>query len=98
MDRLADIARELAKVREPAALERLLRELLTRSEAQKVSLRWEIVRLLTAGKSQRAVAHKLGVSLCNITRGARVLKKQGSAMKRVFNQQSPVSKQSIQRS
>ncbi len=87
MDRIADIARVLANVRQPGTVEHLLRELLTKSEAEKLSLRWEIVQLLSAGKSQRTIAHQLGVSLCKITRGARELKKKRSTLKSVFKQQ-----------
>ena len=83
VDRLADIARVLAEMREPKSVERLLRELLTRSEAEKLSLRWDIVRYLSEGRSQRTIARRLGVSLCKITRGARELKKRGSVLKQV---------------
>lgn len=85
VDRIADIARVLAQMRQPETVERLLRELLTESEAQKLSRRWEIVRCLSEGKSQRAIARRLGVSLCNITRGSRELKKRKSTLKRVFS-------------
>ena len=86
MDGITDIARVLAEIREPQTVERLLRELLTKSEAKKLSLRWEIVQFLFAGKSQRTIAQQVGVSLCNITRGARELKKKGSTLKRVLEQ------------
>lgn len=92
MDRIPDIARVVAQLREPRAVEHLLRELLTESEAQKLSLRWDIVRLLSEGKSQRATARRLGVSLCKITRGARELKKGRSVLKLVFQKQSSPSK------
>jgi TrpR family trp operon transcriptional repressor len=88
MDRISDIARVLAGMRDPAAVEHILRELLTGAEAEKLSLRWDIVRLLLDGKSQRAIAHELGVSLCNVTRGARELKKKGSVLKNVFETKS----------
>ena len=98
MDRIADIARAFAKVREAATIERLLRELLTQSEAERLSLRWDIVRFLSEGKSQRLVAHQLGVSLCKITRGARELKNKNSALRKVFDQRStPVSTHIIKR-
>jgi TrpR family trp operon transcriptional repressor len=93
MDRLADIARVLAKLTDPKAVERLLRELLTPSEIKKLSLRWDIVRLLAEGRSQRAIARRLGVSLCKITRGARELKKRGSLLRKVFDSQSAPSAQ-----
>jgi len=85
VDRIANIARVLAQMRRPQTVERLLRELLTESEAEKLSRRWEIVRFLSEGKSQRTIARRLRVSLCNITRGARELKKRRSTLKRVFS-------------
>jgi TrpR family trp operon transcriptional repressor len=91
VDRLANIARVLAEIREAVTIEHLLRELLTESEAEKLSLRWDIVRFLSEGRSQRTVARQLGVSLCKITRGARELKKRRSALKSVFAQQSSSS-------
>ena len=91
VDRIAEIARVLVQLREPRTVERLLRELLTESEAEEFSLRWEIVRCLCQGKSQRTIARELGVSLCKITRGARELKRKGSVLKRVFEQQSSPS-------
>lgn len=84
VDRIADIARVLATARTPAVVEKLLRELLTPGEVQRLSLRWEIVRLLAAGRSQRTIARRLGVSLCNITRGARELKQDESMLRRVL--------------
>jgi TrpR family trp operon transcriptional repressor len=88
VDRLIDIARVLAAMREPETVERVLRALLTESEMKKLSLRWDIVRFLSEGQSQRAVAHRLGVSLCKVTRGARELKKRRSALRRVFSRHS----------
>lgn len=88
MDRIGDIAKVLAGLREARKVEHLLRELLTKSEAEKLSLRWDIVRFLSEGRSQRAIARQLGVSLCNITRGARQLKRRGSAVREVFKQRS----------
>ena len=84
MDRIADIARVLAQMREAGTVERFLRELLTKSEAEKLSLRWDIVRFLSEGKSQRTIARQLGVSLCKITRGARELKKKGISVEKSF--------------
>jgi TrpR family trp operon transcriptional repressor len=92
VNRICDIARVLAAIDEPQTVERLLRELLTPSELEKLSLRWDIVRFLAEGKSQRTIARQLGVSLCKITRGARQLQKRGSTLKRVLEEQSPSSK------
>ena len=51
-----------------------LQTVLTPGELDDIVRRWEILELLSSGMPQRAIAEKLGVSLCKITRGARMLK------------------------
>ena len=63
------------EVRDPAVVRALLRELLTPAELAALRRRWMIVRLLQEGVSQRCIATRLRCSLCNVTRGARMLKK-----------------------
>lgn len=48
--------------------------LLTPREREKIALRWKLVCLLEKGLTQRAIAARLGVSLCKITRGSHELK------------------------
>lgn len=57
-----------------AGLVEVFQALLTPQERRKIALRWQLVCLLEAGLSQRAVAARLGVSLCKITRGSHELK------------------------
>jgi Trp operon repressor len=49
-------------------------DLLTPMERKELGLRWQIVKALAEGKTQREVAVELGVSIATVTRGARVLK------------------------
>ncbi|HUX12348.1 MAG TPA: Trp family transcriptional regulator [Spirochaetia bacterium] len=88
-DDLADNFRELvqvlASIRDPELIDDLLRQLLTRAEIQEISGRWELVKLLESGMSQRRIAERLKMSLCKITRGSRELKKPGSALKLVID-------------
>lgn len=58
----------------PSGAERFLRELCTPAECVDLAKRWRLVRELISGKTQRAVARELGMSLCRITRGARYVK------------------------
>lgn len=76
----------LADISDPELTEQLLRQLLTRAEVQEISGRWELVKLLESGLSQRKIAERLGMSLCKITRGSKELKKPGSALKLVVDQ------------
>ena len=55
-------------------IKRLLQELLTDAELRDVVLRWQSLELLAQKCPQRKIAETLGVSLCKITRGSRILK------------------------
>jgi len=48
--------------------------ILTPREREKIALRWKLVCLLEKGVTQRAIASRLGISLCKITRGSHELK------------------------
>lgn len=84
MDKLPEISRVLAGTDDPALLEGFFREILTPKEVRDISSRWELVKLLAAGVSQREIARRLHLSLCKITRGSRELKKQDSALRRLI--------------
>jgi TrpR family transcriptional regulator, trp operon repressor len=53
-------------------------EIFTEPERRALHLRWRLMSLLSRGVPQRRIAAQLGVSLCKITRGAKVLKRRGS--------------------
>lgn len=76
----ARMAQVLAEQKRSVAVEAFLRELLTPNEQRDLELRWELLELLADGVSQRQIAARLGVSLCKITRGAKILKKRGGAV------------------
>jgi TrpR family trp operon transcriptional repressor len=50
-----------------------------------ISSRWEIVKRLNKGISQRKIAKELHLSLCKITRGSKELKKLNSPMKKMIS-------------
>ena len=83
---IAEIAAVLARVEDPRLIAAFLRSILTRRELQEVGGRWELVKRLARGESQRAIARRLGMSLCKITRGSRELKKKNSAFRRVLSE------------
>jgi len=59
-----------------------LQELLTDNERLDIALRWHLLELLNDGVSQRKIAEKLGISLCKITRGSKLLKDSSSVARR----------------
>lgn len=85
MTPLAELSRLLALTDDPHLVEEVLCALLTPSEADDLSARWELVKRLDQGETQRRIAKELRLSLCKITRGSRELKKPGSALKALLN-------------
>lgn len=69
-------------------MQRFLNEILTPAERRDLALRWRLMKLLHAGVPQRKVAARLGVSLCKITRGSRVLRRPGSVSRRLLDSMS----------
>ncbi|AQQ08874.1 Trp operon repressor [Sedimentisphaera cyanobacteriorum] len=57
-----------------ADMECFLEELLTPSERKDVILRWKLLKMVHSGTPQRQIASELGISLCKITRGSKILK------------------------
>ena len=93
MQGISEIAAVLARLKDPELIAAFLRSLLTRRELQEVDGRWELVKLLARGDSQRAIARRLGMSLCKITRGSRELKKRNSAFARVLGEYLKTTKE-----
>ena len=79
-----EIARVFAEVGDPAVMVQLFSELLTDAERHDLALRWELLKLLRDGVPQREIASKLHVSLCKITRGAKILKDEHSVVRRIL--------------
>jgi len=63
-----------ANVSDPEKMQQLFEELFTPNERKDIFLRWKLMKLLKAGMPQRKIASLLGISLCKITRGAKILK------------------------
>jgi TrpR family trp operon transcriptional repressor len=82
---LDQIAGILAKIGDRKLIREFLICILTKYEIKEIAGRWELVKLLYNGMSQRRIAEQLGMSLCKITRGSKELKKQGSAFKTVLD-------------
>jgi TrpR family trp operon transcriptional repressor len=83
---LHEIADTLAAIGDAGLIGRFLESLLTPRERDEIAGRWELVKLLDRGESQRHVAKRLGMSLCKITRGSRELKRRDSAFKAMLDE------------
>ena len=78
---LDEISSVLCNINDSEQMRAFLEEILTPAECHDLSLRWELMKMLEAGVPQRQIAHELGVSLCKITRGAKILKQDHSVSK-----------------
>ena len=81
---LSRLAEAAATLTDPGEMEKFLSELLTPTELHDLVLRWELLELLSGGESQRRVSSELGISLCKITRGAKILKRSNSVSARLL--------------
>ncbi|HDP95900.1 MAG TPA: transcriptional regulator [Candidatus Aminicenantes bacterium] len=81
LDEVADL---LALMKDPLLVRGFLESLLTPREISDLAGRWELVKLLDAGWTQRDIARELGMSLCKITRGARELRRPHAPFRRVL--------------
>ena len=79
------VARIISRL-EPDEIEIFLGQILTDAEMKKIQSRWEIMRLLHEGLPQRAIASQLSLSLCNVTRGSRELKRPDSVLAKILEQ------------
>ncbi len=61
------------RIREPEIMRRFFFEIFTPAEIDDFVLRWRLMEMLRNGVSQRDIATELGISLCKITRGSKVL-------------------------
>lgn len=71
----------LAQMSDAVKINQFLHELLTPAEIKDLDSRWEIIKLLEQGVTQRKIAVQLHVSLCKITRGSKELKKDSSHLR-----------------
>lgn len=70
----SDLVDVLTSFRRCADVDLVLTDLLTPSEIESIAERWEIVKRLDAGESQRDVRDAVGVSVTTVSRGSRGLK------------------------
>ena len=59
-------------------MRRLFDEIFTTKEKYDLALRWRLMKDLYDAVPQREIAHNLGISLCKITRGSKILKTEDS--------------------
>lgn len=61
-----------------------LKDILTPNEFETLSLRWQIVKKLNKGETQRSVVDDLGLGMSTVTRGSRVLRNKNGGFNLIF--------------
>lgn len=84
-DAIKEICTILSRIDDASLIEDFFKCLFTSAELKDFSNRWHLVKELDAGTTQREISRKYGMSLCNITRGSREMKKEGSAFRKVLD-------------
>ncbi len=81
-DELVKIFTEISDFEE---MKSFIEEILTPKEIEDFALRWKLLQELNEGHTQRNIAAKHGISLCKITRGSKILKKDNSITKKILD-------------
>lgn len=77
-----DLIEVFVRISDAEEMGAFLEEILTPKEIQDLALRWKLLQELDRGKTQRSIASQYGISLCKITRGSKILKKERSVTKK----------------
>jgi len=86
MSRATEVAKVFSSIDDTRTMKTLFEEIFTPAEIQDVALRWQLMTMLHRGIPQRQIASELGISLCKITRGAKIIKNQRSATRRLLDE------------
>lgn len=78
LDEISKISSILASENSVSNVNNFIIEMLTKAELETLSKRWQILKMLSSGATQRTIAKELNVSLCKVTRGSQILKKKNS--------------------
>ena len=95
LNKLKELAFIINKIKTPEEIEIFLNELLTESEIDALSKRWRILNMLLEGQTQREIATNLNVSLCKVTRGAKILKNNNSVTSKYLIKEKNNGKQNL---
>ncbi len=82
INNIREVSYLLAHTNDPKEIRHFFESILSRRELKDIGSRWELVKRLDEGESQRKIAQDLHLSLCKITRGSRELKKKNAVLKR----------------
>jgi TrpR family trp operon transcriptional repressor len=85
-----ELIRVFAEIKDVKEMDAFLREIFTPKELADLELRWQLLKELNEGQTQRSIAARHRMSLCKITRGSKVLKAENSLIKKILDRKKEV--------
>lgn len=85
MSEIRELAEIFAKINDPETMELFFSEIFTPKERKDISLRWDLLKMVKEHTPQREIAAELGISLCKITRGAKIIKNEDSVSNKILD-------------
>ena len=85
MGEIQELAKVFSEITDADNMAQFFNEIFTESERKALVLRWQLLKMLNEKIPQRVISSKLGVSLCKITRGAKIIKDKNSITQALLN-------------
>jgi TrpR family trp operon transcriptional repressor len=85
MPKKNELIQVFSDISEPKTMAKFFREIFTPAEIRNLTLRWQLMKMLKQGITQRKISSKLGISLCKITRGSKIIKDKHSVTNWIIN-------------
>lgn len=79
-----EIVKILTQIKDQKLMTVFLKDILTPQELDGVARRWQLIKLLNQGLTQREISKKLSISVATVTRGSRQLKYGFGGFKKVL--------------
>lgn len=73
-----------ARIRDTGQMQQFFEEIFTAKERKDLTLRWKLMKMLKSGIPQRRIASRLGISLCKITRGSKIIQDPSSVTNQIM--------------
>ncbi len=85
MQNLSELIKIITEISSVEEMNKLFEEIFTTKEKYDLALRWRLMKDLYNSIPQREIAHNLGISLCKITRGSKILKQEESICRNIIS-------------
>lgn len=85
MQNLSELVKIITEISSVEEMNKLFEEIFTTKEKYDLALRWRLMKDLYNSVPQREIAHNLGISLCKITRGSKILKQEESICRNIIS-------------